>query len=815
MVNRKIKTHINGINPTGEVQLTIAPLPSGDTETHNIPLNKTHDTILEVDLPYSKYEVTANYTGDEYNTGDSVSTVFDFRIHPYIKSEGDFWHWNAKWGVVPSVLQVLYNIYDDNDEIIQPDSILDSLVEFYPKNQQDIPLPQETLFIGNLQCFMSFIPLFAGESYIIRFKGDDAHEECTYEFTVPVELMHDHSADKYRSLYTNMDNGLHYNYPSFGMVSMKQSVFSSGIIKMFRWSGENDETADVKVLFLKPTNTGYFRANRAITRDLPLSLKYFFIDSREITGYGAGWLGDVTIQNNQLYIYGLRSDTSLYYGVSESEIRFLIDHRLNTGDWYSVDLEGSSISSYLADYAEAHRIALTNYSLVDVLSTNLTINVPLVLVYSDDFNITGVLTDEENNTVNGATVELLVGNTVVDSTTTDNNGEYSFTSCPVSMGTHSFTVQFNGDVLYDACTSSTVNREISRETSVLNVNSPVNNGTYTDSLNIAGSLLSDDGEVITGAVVTVSENGTVLLSLNVDSNGAFTGNLNITGWSTGNHDLIIGYDGDSYYTSCSMSRTVNIGGHVYDLTVTSTEDTIGVNGTVSSSIVTGVLRDNGVAVSGESVTVTVLDSTDTIIASTVLTTDNNGTVSYTYTAAGRGDVSIMMECMSLQETYVIEDILFYDSLTSDMGIWTKSSGTSIVSYNSNGLTFTGNGQYQDQFLTLNHTFMGDYCVSVTVTSIINGETSGIVVDGVFFENCGYSQSQRGTLGDSSTWERISPQIQNNDVVSLHKIGNEVKIYLNNVLLSTKTINSEYVGVVMLKTYVSRTFTIKNLKIKEL
>lgn len=150
-----------------------------------------------------------------------------------------------------------------------------------------------------------------------------------------------------------------------------------------------------------------------------------------------------------------------------------------------------------------------------------------------------------------------------------------------------------------------------------------------------------------------------------------------------------------------------------------------------------------------------------------------------------------------------------------MGIWTKSSGTSIVSYNSNGLTFTGNGQYQDQFLTLNHTFMGDYCVSVTVTSIINGETSGIVVDGVFFENCGYSQSQRGTLGDSSTWERISPQIQNNDVVSLHKIGNEVKIYLNNVLLSTKTINSEYVGVVMLKTYVSRTFTIKNLKIKEL
>ena len=111
--------------------------------------------------------------------------------------------------------------------------------------------------------------------------------------------------------------------------------------------------------------------------------------------------------------------------------------------------------------------------------------------------------------------------------------------------------------------------------------------------------------------------------------------------------------------------------------------------------------------------------------------------------------------------------------------------------------------------------MGDYCVSVTVTSIINGETSGIVVDGVFFENCGYSKSKRGTLGDSSTWERISPQIQNNDVVSLHKIGNEVKIYLNNVLLSTKTINSEYVGVVMLKTYVSRTFTIKNLKIKEL
>ena len=665
MVQRKIKTHIQGIHPTGEVLVNVTSLTTETTTEHTVPLNKEHDANLILDLPYSQYHVEAEYTGDEGNQPVSHETVLDFRKQPRIESENDFWIWMAKWGIVPSVLQIQYNIYDENNNIITPSSIFDSLVEIYPSDQPDKALPQGTLFLNNLQCFITYVPLFVGESYKIVFKGDDAHNSCEYEFTVPVEMFHDHSQDKYRSLYWNRNNGTRYNWQYFGMVSMIVSPNSAGRIRCNWFNRDGGDIANLNVLLIKSDKFGMM--DKLQYQTTTVNLHHLFIDSRNITGYYPDWLHNIIIRNNELWVYGLASDIVLYHGVSESELKFLVDSRLDTGAWYTVDVAGSTVSSEFIEYAESHRITLTNYNDLRV-STELSINVPLVIVYSDEFNINGVLTDEEENSMSGETVNLLVGDTIVDTTTTDNNGEYSFTRTPVHTGTHTFKVQYDGDEEYAPCSSSTVTRDVSKETSVLNLTQPLNNASVTDTLIVEGTLFTDDGEVIPSSTIEIRRVHTLIGTLTVDNNGEFTGSIDVSGWTPGTHALIFAYPGDSNYVGSSTVREINVGGHIYDFDVTATTDTVAVNGSVNNSTLTGVLTDNNTPVAGETVIITVKDENDTTIVSTTGTTDSDGEVSYTYTAAARGDVSIIMECRNLQETYVIEDVSYYFPDTYNNGV---------------------------------------------------------------------------------------------------------------------------------------------------
>lgn len=163
------------------------------------------------------------------------------------------------------------------------------------------------------------------------------------------------------------------------------------------------------------------------------------------------------------------------------------------------------------------------------LNTNLTINVPLSLVYSDAFNITGVLTDENNQVLASQTVKLKVGNTVVDIATTNSNGEYSFTQTPVSTGNHSFQVIFEGTSNYFACESSVVNRTIGKETTVININN-ITTQHEGDDVYINGVLLSDDGEPIANATIYFSKDNVSQGSVTTNANGTFTKTI------TGHHN---------------------------------------------------------------------------------------------------------------------------------------------------------------------------------------------------------------------------------------------------------------------------------------
>ena len=186
---------------------------------------------------------------------------------------------------------------------------------------------------------------------------------------------------------------------------------------------------------------------------------------------------------------------------------------------------------------------------VSKASTALTINVPLTLIYTDAFNISGVLLIGQSTPLSNATVKLKVGDTVVDTQTSDSNGTFQFTQTPVSMGTHTFQLVYDGDANYNGCTSSSVTRQINAETTILNLTSPVNNATYMGgaTIPISGTITTNDGETLTTdtpiAVSVYDENNNQLRQFSV-TNGAFSGNITAPS-SAGNYSITVKFEGAS------------------------------------------------------------------------------------------------------------------------------------------------------------------------------------------------------------------------------------------------------------------------------
>lgn len=197
-------------------------------------------------------------------------------------------------------------------------------------------------------------------------------------------------------------------------------------------------------------------------------------------------------------------------------------------------------------------------------NTRLTIDVPLNLVYSDAFLITGTLETSTYSRLNGKTVKLKVGNTVVDSTTTNINGEYSFTQTPVQTGNHSFQVIFEGTNIYAASQSSVINRVIGKETSVINLDiiptAHINGSTI-----VAGTLKSDDAELIKNATMKMSTTSGNTLTTTTNNYGQFSFTLtDIPDFN--NVSITCYFEGDTYYSSSTITTPIGVYQEALELT---------------------------------------------------------------------------------------------------------------------------------------------------------------------------------------------------------------------------------------------------------
>ena len=334
--------------------------------------------------------------------------------------------------------------------------------------------------------------------------------------------------------------------------------------------------------------------------------------------------------------------------------------------------------------------------------TTLNINVPTTLVYSDEFNITGTLTDG-TNVIAGATVNLLVGSTVVDSDTTDSNGQVSFTQTPVSMGTHTFQLSYAGTTNYSGATSSTVTRDINKETSVLTVTNPSNSSStmYSDgTLEVTGSLVTDDGEPISGATITIKESTTTLGTATTGSDGGFSKNLSL---ATGTHELTIGFATDTYYTASSASKTVVVSDPNISLTVATYDSNDTQISSASSSAILSYADSEyavltatylGANVSGKTISFDIIDSSTGNVIENIdtATTDSNGVCSVEYQSKGIGDISIRASVGSILSSYPISDRIYYNATEQSL----NTTGTQKVALTS-GVSISLQGKHELSF----------------------------------------------------------------------------------------------------------------------
>ena len=200
-----------------------------------------------------------------------------------------------------------------------------------------------------------------------------------------------------------------------------------------------------------------------------------------------------------------------------------------------------------------------------------------------------------------------------------------------------------------------------------------------------------------------------------------------------------------------------------------------------SAVLTATLE--GPNVSGRSV---VFKQGDTVLDTVV--TDSNGEAEYTYASQGVGDVTITAECMNLQETYVLEDCIIYDSLTSNSGKWTIPSGVTSV-YDNTGWKITASSYNQIklteklttacsvEFTVVDYSTPTSSYTPVIVYAYTNGETTPNQMIMMNYP------SRIDVLGTSINHELVKGAVYRIDYTS-----SNISVYENGTLLATANNN---------------------------
>lgn len=246
------------------------------------------------------------------------------------------------------------------------------------------------------------------------------------------------------------------------------------------------------------------------------------------------------------------------------------------------------------------RVSNTNYITATVAAnvlSNATVIVNITLVASPG-SVSGVVKDAISATaLNGATVQVLQGSTIVGSTVTNSSGNYSITG--ISPGSYTLSTS-----LANYTTSTVPIVLLSNQTTTANINLQPQNGTASGQIKDAVTL-----SPIQGAAVSFYQGSTLVASTTTNA----TGNYSLSTLVPGSYTLQI--SGVNYQTA---SQAITIQSNTSTTTNLILQP---IPGNVSGAVINA---QTSLALSGVTVT---LSQGSTVIATTV----TNGLGNYSFT----------------------------------------------------------------------------------------------------------------------------------------------------------------------------------------
>lgn len=446
----------------------------------------------------------------------------------------------------------------------------------------------------------------------------------------------------------------------------------------------------------------------------------------------------------------------------------------------------------------------------DKTPTVLTLDTPM-LIYTDVFDVTGTLTDDEDNPISNATITLewtVNGNTQSTTATTDSNGEVTFHNSKVTtVNQYSFKLKYSGSNEYNRATSSVVNVTPLSESGVINVTKPASGGSsYNDGgVVVTGTFMTNDDEPIGNEEILVKENDTTVKTITTNNNGTF--NSTITGLADGSHTLTFHYVGSSEYSETTLDRTFT----VTQPTLTSDKSILSFADT-DSCIITAHYNNSGK-------TVKLYDYSDDSEIGT-MTDNGDGTYSYEYDSEGVGDRTFYAKYSTfLTKTYEVEDCLDYQELTSNakQSRWTipsAVSSSSIFGYSDNGWKYGNASSFSNitYYQTLNYPFS----IEIGLTDFSSSSPSPIGVSiGSSYILMYPKNSTTVTFYVGGNTQDYTVSSQMPKTLRIDVTDSTAELYIDDTLIATK--NHSLTGIItpLLQTGTSRMVQIKDFKIKPL
>ncbi len=228
----------------------------------------------------------------------------------------------------------------------------------------------------------------------------------------------------------------------------------------------------------------------------------------------------------------------------------------SSGDWSLVytPLHGGEFLILVNWTGNDNYTGFTNNTSFNItkLTTNSSINLPGTVKFNQSVLISGVLNDENNNSIAGAVLEVIVGNETFN-VTTNSSGVWSLNYTPDHSGVFDLSLIYLGDGRYDGFV----------ENKTFNVSKLVSNS----SIVIPGNVKLDETIIISGKVYDENNNGLGDIQLNITVDGNF---YRVTAdsvgfWSlkykptrTGQNSVKVVFDGNTGYFGFVNGSSFNV-----------------------------------------------------------------------------------------------------------------------------------------------------------------------------------------------------------------------------------------------------------------